>query len=103
MLATGWLEKALPRDQMATKEQFPYDGRPGHGAHQRPRARRRRPLEQAEHGGLSDEQRARMHALTVQLDQCWDLLRQRRARRATGQNPDDAQERPESVVEHFKQ
>jgi hypothetical protein len=44
-----------------------------------------------------------MRALEVSLDQCWDLLRQRRARRNAGLNPDDAQARPESIVEHYQQ
>jgi hypothetical protein len=39
----------------------------------------------------------------VQLDQCWDLLRQRRARRAAGQDPDAAAVRPADVVEHYQQ
>jgi hypothetical protein len=39
----------------------------------------------------------------VALDQCWDLLRQRRARRATGDNPDAAAVRPGDVVEHYQQ
>jgi hypothetical protein len=44
-----------------------------------------------------------MRQLEVSLDQCWDLLRQRRARRQFGQNPDDAQPRDPSVVEGYKQ
>ncbi len=54
-------------------------------------------------GGLSAEEHQRMKALEVSLDQCWDLLRQRRARRNAGLNPDDAQVRDESIVEHFQQ
>lgn len=54
-------------------------------------------------GGVSDEERARLDALEVQLDQCWDLLRQRRARRAAGQDPAEAQVRPEDVVERYQQ
>ncbi len=57
---------------------------------------------QAEHGGgLNDEERARLKALEVNLDQCWDLLRQRRARRGAGLNPDDAATRPGDTVEHY--
>ncbi|MDQ1643439.1 MAG: hypothetical protein QOJ90_2790 [Actinomycetota bacterium] len=37
------------------------------------------------------------------LDQCWDLLRQRQARRTTGQNPDEASPRPVSQVENYLQ
>ena len=58
--------------------------------------------QRAEHsGGLSDDERARLKALEVNLDQCWDLLRQRRARRHAGQNPDDAATRPGETVEHY--
>jgi Protein of unknown function (DUF2630) len=39
----------------------------------------------------------------VALDQCWDLLRQRRARRELGENPDDATVRPPEVVERYQQ
>jgi hypothetical protein len=42
-------------------------------------------------------------SLEVELDQCWDLLRQRRARREFGQDPNDARVRPASVVERYKQ
>ena len=53
--------------------------------------------------GLSDDDLARLRALEVALDQCWDLLRQRRARRAAGQDPDAAEARPENVVEGYRQ
>ncbi len=56
-----------------------------------------------EEGGLSSDAHARMQALEVSLDQCWDLLRQRRARRSAGLNPDEAIVRDESIVENFKQ
>ena len=59
-------------------------------------------LAAAEHGGLDEEQRQRLHAAQRQLDQCWDLLRQRRAKREFGQNPDDAQVRDANTVEHYK-
>jgi Protein of unknown function (DUF2630) len=61
-------------------------------------------LEQAHTGSaLAYEELARLRAIEVSLDQCWDLLRQRRARRSTGQDPDDAQVRPEGVVEGYQQ
>lgn len=53
--------------------------------------------------GLSDEERQRQQAVEVALDQCWDLLRQRRARRAAGQDPDEATVRPEETVEGYLQ
>ena len=54
-------------------------------------------------GQLSDPQQARMRGLQESLDQCWDLLRQRRARRAAGMDPDEAQVRPVETVEHYLQ
>jgi len=50
---------------------------------------------------LGDERRARLESLEVALDQCWDLLRQRRARRAAGLNPDEARVRDEKTVEGY--
>ena len=47
------------------------------------------------------DEKARLRALEVELDQCWDLLRQRRARREVGQNPDDAEVRSERTVEGY--
>ena len=56
-----------------------------------------------EQGKLEGDEHARIQALEVALDQCWDLLRQRRARRAAGLNPEDAHVRPPDIVEHYKQ
>jgi len=53
-------------------------------------------------GAAADEQR-RLAEVGVALDQCWDLLRQRRALRDAGRDPDDAQGRSEEVVEHYQQ
>ena len=53
--------------------------------------------------GLDDDQEARLHEVEIQLDQCWDLLRQRRARRNAGQDPDTAAVRPEGTVEGYLQ
>jgi hypothetical protein len=52
---------------------------------------------------LSDDERQRLNHIEVQLDQCWDLLRQRRARRQAGQDPSDAHVRQAEVVEHYQQ
>jgi hypothetical protein len=61
-------------------------------------------LETAHAGkGLSEEEVARLRATEVALDQCWDLLRQRRARRDAGQDPDAATVRSERVVEGYQQ
>jgi Protein of unknown function (DUF2630) len=57
----------------------------------------------SEHSPLTEEEHSRMRALEVNLDQCWDLLRQRRARRHAGENPDEAEVRPAGVVEHYQQ
>ena len=61
--------------------------------------------EQAIYGrsDVSDHDQVRLQKIQVELDQCWDLLRQRRAKREFGQNPDDAHVRPESVVEKYEQ
>jgi hypothetical protein len=60
-------------------------------------------LSQHHRGSLGEAEQQRMHALEVTLDQCWDLLRQRRARRHAGLNPDEAAVRPESIVENYRQ
>jgi uncharacterized protein DUF2630 len=54
-------------------------------------------------GQLSDHDQVRLEKIQVELDQCWDLLRQRRARREFGQEPDGAKVRPASVVEGYEQ
>ena len=51
----------------------------------------------------SQEERERLRSAEVALDQCWDLLRQRRARREFGENPDEAGPRPVSEVEGYQQ
>ena len=56
--------------------------------------------ESSEH---TDEQRSRMNELEASLDQCWDLLRQWRAKRQYGEDPDEAQPRPEPQVEGYLQ
>ena len=58
---------------------------------------------QATGEGLYETQQARLHEVEIQLDQCWDLLRQRRARRDAGQDPDSAAVRPENTVEGYLQ
>ena len=51
----------------------------------------------------SDQEREQLRATEEQLDQCWDLLRQRRARREFGESPDAAVARPVSEVEGYQQ
>ena len=56
-----------------------------------------------ERGSLDASDSNRLKALQVQLDQCWDLLRQRRALRSAGQNPDEAHARDVDTVEKYLQ
>jgi uncharacterized protein YjaG (DUF416 family) len=49
------------------------------------------------------EELQRLKDIEIELDQCWDLLRQRRARRDAGLNPNDAALRGEEVVEKYLQ
>jgi hypothetical protein len=48
-----------------------------------------------------DEENRRLHEIEIQLDRCWDLLRQRKARREAGQNPDAAEPRSAGTVEGY--
>lgn len=52
-------------------------------------------------GAASEADRQRMKELEVTLDQCWDLLHQRRARRAAGLDPDEARVRDAGEVEGY--
>jgi hypothetical protein len=52
-------------------------------------------------GEITDSERERLRELGVTLDQCWDLLHQRRARRAVGQDPDDTSVRDARTVEGY--
>ena len=54
-------------------------------------------------GAASDADRQRLRELQVLLDQCWDLLRQRRALSEAGRDPDDAGVRAPEVVERYQQ
>jgi hypothetical protein len=58
--------------------------------------------EQLQHGEISEsEENKRLRQLEIELDQCWDLLRQRRALRETGGDPRDAAVRPANEVEGY--
>ena len=52
-------------------------------------------------GGIGTEAQQRLDQIGVELDQCYDLLRQRQARREFGQDPEEAQLRPADVVEKY--
>lgn len=60
-------------------------------------------LAQDEESRGAPETHERLAAVEVELDRCWDLLRQRRARREFDQNPDDASVRDEGTVEGYLQ
>ena len=60
-------------------------------------------LAQGEGAGQSGERHERLQELKVDLDRCWDLLRQRRAREEFGEDPDEAQARDARVVEDYLQ
>jgi len=58
--------------------------------------------EKLQHGEISEsEEHKRLRQLEIELDQCWDLLRQRRALRETGRDPRDAAVRPADEVEGY--
>jgi len=58
-------------------------------------------FERESHGTATDADRERLRRLQVMLDQCWDLLRQRRAKREFGMNPEEAQVRDEKTVKGY--
>lgn len=63
-----------------------------------------RRLEQEAAGkGPDDERHAKLQELKVELDRCWDLLRQREAREEFKLDPDDASERDADTVEGYEQ
>lgn len=59
-------------------------------------------LHRHEADGLNPDEHARMEELKVQLDQAWDYLRQRRALRQYGENPEDASPRDPGTVENYE-
>jgi hypothetical protein len=64
---------------------------------------RRREQDDSQDVTALDDDRDRLRAVEVELDRCWDLLRQRRALRNAGSDPDDAQVRDADTVEHYRQ
>jgi Protein of unknown function (DUF2630) len=58
-------------------------------------------FEREANGSATEAERERLKRLQVMLDQCWDLLRQRRARRAAGQDPEEAELRDAETVEGY--
>ncbi|MBG6215700.1 hypothetical protein IWX75_000137 [Arthrobacter sp. CAN_A6] len=57
----------------------------------------------ADGGGTDPDSGTRLKRVEEDLDQCWDLLRQRRAKADAGENPADAGARPISQVESYRQ
>ncbi len=58
-------------------------------------------FERESHGTATESDRDRLRRIEVMLDQCWDLLRQRQARRAAGLDPEGARIRDEKTVEGY--
>jgi len=58
-------------------------------------------FEKEARGEASDAERRRLKEIEVSLDQCWDLLHQRRARRSAGMDPDEAKPRDPRTVEGY--
>jgi hypothetical protein len=58
-------------------------------------------FEKESRGEASDTERHRLKEIEVSLDQCWDLLHQRRARRSAGMDPDGAEARDPRTVEGY--
>jgi len=55
------------------------------------------------HSGLSAADQTRLQEIKIELDQCWDLLRQRRGLREFGKDPDHAVVRPKEIVGGYEQ
>jgi hypothetical protein len=65
-------------------------------------ANEERSLFKKEEGGdVTEEERRKLKKIEVTLDQCWDLLHQRRARRSAGLDPDGAEVRDPGTVEGY--
>ena len=64
---------------------------------------RRQEQQDREDDQTLEADRDRLRAVEVELDRCWDLLRQRRAKEEFGQDPDDAEARGAGTVENYKQ
>jgi hypothetical protein len=74
-----------------------------HGSIERLVAEEHELWERESAGVASDADRQRLEEVRVSLDQCWDLLRQRRALSDAGRDPDTAQARDPKVVERYRQ
>jgi uncharacterized protein DUF2630 len=70
--------------------------------HEEHELRSREERDSSDVAALEDD-RERLRTVEVELDRCWDLLRQRRALRSAGGDPDDAAVRDEQTVERYQQ
>ena len=64
--------------------------------------RNREQADSSDEAALASDRR-RLEEVSVELDRCWDLLRQRRARRSAGEDPEGAAVRDADTVEHYLQ
>jgi hypothetical protein len=64
---------------------------------------RRREQDDRESGDALEADRQRLREVEIELDRCWDLLRQRRALREAGADPDEAEPREPGTVERYLQ
>ena len=64
---------------------------------------RQREQADSQNEGQLETDRERLRSVEVELDRCWDLLRQRRAKEEVGDDPDDAQARDADTVEGYLQ
>ena len=64
-------------------------------------------IEEEEHlyskGSLTKDEKKNLEQMKIELDQCWDLLRQRQALVDSGRDPNEAKVRPPDVVENYEQ
>ena len=74
-----------------------------HGSIERLVAEEHELWERESAGDASEDDRRRLEQIKISLDQCWDLLRQRRALREAGKDPDAAQARDPDVVDRYEQ
>ena len=74
-----------------------------HGSIEQLVAEEYEPWERESEGNASEADLQRLQELKVSLDQCWDLLRQRRGLREAGRDPEAAEVRQPDVVERYQQ
>jgi hypothetical protein len=102
-LATDARDRSWPRFRQRIQEQHvtdePIVDRINRLAHEEEQLWQRA----GEGGGIGTADKERLDEIGVELDQCYDLLRQRQARREFGQDPNEAELRPPEIVERYQQ